>query len=428
MRPIASRSVKPATLSLYNPEFLPKSTKNSLLASSSQRKIIRIHNKSKSEYESLLQSPQTKHLKPIQTMKNLKFKPSLSSRPSPNKSISRKKLLILSPSNDLSIKIQEPLLDTFIKKSVKRRTQSMELEIPEMQPMPPCNYISRCLFKTRIGSINGKNKKQNQDSFIIQNNLLGVNGNYLFSVCDGHGLQGHLVSRYVKLKLVQYLEHYMIEYNNDPNIVEKSYKNSIKQIEDQLENEGIDSMFSGTTVVSVLVLSNIIICANIGDSRAVLGKKVSNSWKFEDLSKDHKPDLALEHERIENSGGRVMPYYSVTGLPVGPQRVWLKDANIPGLAMSRSLGDSIAASVGVCSDPEFISHTLKKEDKFMIIASDGLWEFITSKQAVEIVGLLNDEGNSHLACDKLVSEAVKRWSQNDGTVDDITILVVFINQ
>ncbi|OMJ66866.1 hypothetical protein SteCoe_36151 [Stentor coeruleus] len=428
MKPNASKSIERTSLSLYNLEPLPKTTKNSLLTNTSQRKIIKNHNKSKSEYESLLQSPQTKHLKPIQTMKNLQMKPSLSSRPSPNKSTSPKKLLFLSPSNDLSIKIHNPSSDSFIKKSIKRRTQSMELEIPETLPIPPCNYISRCLFKTRIGSINGKNKKQNQDSFIIQNNLLKVNGNYLFSVCDGHGLQGHLVSRYVKLKLVQYLENYMIEYNNDPNIIEKSYINTIKLIEDQLENEGIDSMFSGTTVVSVIVLSNIIICANIGDSRAVLGKKINNNWDYDDLSKDHKPELTLERERIENSGGRIMPYFSVTGLPVGPQRVWLKDVNIPGLAMSRSLGDNIAGSVGVCSDPEFSSHALKKEDKFMIIASDGLWEFITSKEAVEIVGKLSDEGNSHLACDKLVSEAVKRWSRNDGTVDDITILVVFINQ
>ena len=39
------------------------------------------------------------------------------------------------------------------------------------------------------------------------------------------------------------------------------------------------------------------------------------------------------------------------GDPIGPYRVWLKNENIPGLAMSRSVGDRVAHSVGVISDP-----------------------------------------------------------------------------
>ena len=60
------------------------------------------------------------------------------------------------------------------------------------------------------------------------------------------------------------------------------------------------------------------------------------------MSNDHKPDLPKEKERIEKSGGRVSCYYDDEGNPLGPYRVWLKDDEIPGLAMSRSIGDFIA--------------------------------------------------------------------------------------
>ena len=47
------------------------------------------------------------------------------------------------------------------------------------------------------------------------------------------------------------------------------------------------------------------------------------------------------------------------GDPIGPYRVWLKNENVPGLAMSRSVGDRVAHSVGVISEPcKFISFTL----------------------------------------------------------------------
>ena len=50
----------------------------------------------------------------------------------------------------------------------------------------------------------------------------------------------------------------------------------------------------------------------------------------------------------------------------------------PGLAMARSIGDSIASKIGVIADPVVTEHRLKPEDKFIIIASDGLWEFLSS--------------------------------------------------
>lgn len=76
--------------------------------------------------------------------------------------------------------------------------------------------------------------------------------------------------------------------------------------------------------------------------------------------------------------GRVEPFRESNGAPIGPARVWLKIENVPGLAMSRSFGDAVAHSVGVIPDPEFFELEINSSDKFIIIGSDGLWEFISN--------------------------------------------------
>lgn len=59
--------------------------------------------------------------------------------------------------------------------------------------------------------------------------------------------------------------------------------------------------------------------------------------------------------------------------PVGPQRVWLQHQQIPGLAMTRSLGDMVAASVGVSCHPEITEYSLTPNDRFLLVATDGVW-------------------------------------------------------
>lgn len=153
---------------------------------------------------------------------------------------------------------------------------------------------------------------------------------------------------------------------------------------DLLKRPAIDSSFSGSTAVSVLIRGNLAIGANAGDSRAILGKKTDGVWTAVPLSNDHKPENPSELSRIQRCGGRVEPFKGTphideTGRPLGPARVWLRGEQIPGLAMSRSIGDSVAAQVGVISEPEVLSVELTREHKFLILASDGVWEFISSQ-------------------------------------------------
>lgn len=96
------------------------------------------------------------------------------------------------------------------------------------------------------------------------------------------------------------------------------------------------------------------------------------------LSRDHKPEDPIEKERIVSCGGRVEPFTDSNGKPVGPLRIWLKNEEIPGLAMSRSIGDIVACRAGVNGEPELKEVFLTPADKMVIIASDGVWEFLSN--------------------------------------------------
>lgn len=77
---------------------------------------------------------------------------------------------------------------------------------------------------------------------------------------------------------------------------------------------------------------------------------------------------------------------SAAGMFYGPLRVWLKNKPVPGLAMTRSIGDMTATSVGVTAEPEIkMVAKLTKNDKIFVIASDGLWDRISNEEIMQII-------------------------------------------
>ena len=146
------------------------------------------------------------------------------------------------------------------------------------------------------------------------------------------------------------------------------------------------------------------------------------------LSRDHKPDERDESKRILKRGGRVEAYQDEEGNPLGPARVWLAEEDIPGLAMSRSIGDLVAASVGCIYEPEILDYQITAEDKFVVIGSDGIFEFMPNEEVVRIVVPFYKSGDIQGACDELVKAAKQTWLQEEEVIDDITCVIVFLNQ
>ena len=95
--------------------------------------------------------------------------------------------------------------------------------------------------------------------------------------------------------------------------------------------------------------------------------------------------------------------------------------------MSRSIGDLVAAHVGVISEPDIIIHELTPADKFIVIATDGVWEFITNQDCVDIVSDFYESGNIEKACDVLMQRSIDKWNSEDNVVDDITFIIAFFN-
>lgn len=96
------------------------------------------------------------------------------------------------------------------------------------------------------------------------------------------------------------------------------------------------------------------------------------------MSRDHKPEDPEEAAVIHANNGRIDSYRDQFGNMVGPLRVWHKNEDIPGLAMTRSFGDDVASKVGVNAVPEVKEFTLSTSDKVIVLASDGVWEFLSN--------------------------------------------------
>ena len=93
----------------------------------------------------------------------------------------------------------------------------------------------------------------------------------------------------------------------------------------------------------------------------------------------------MEAQRIVAAGGRIDSYRDQAGNKLGPERVWLLEQELPGLAMSRSFGDAIAFKVGVNAIPECREVILTPLDKIIVLASDGVWEFMPNEEVASII-------------------------------------------
>lgn len=255
----------------------------------------------------------------------------------------------------------------------------------------------------------------------------------LSSLCsDGHGAVGQEISGFLKENLPIDLNKEIRESKKDishdsiADIINKIFLNTNDSLSN---NEMINSMLSGSTCVSLIYTPTKVITANVGDSRAIVGKcDLNDKWTYLELTIDHKPNDPEEYKRIIAKEGRIEPMRDDDGSFIGPSRVWLKDKEYPGLAMSRSFGDRVAHSVGVCAIPDIKEYKFKAEDRFFILASDGLYEFVTNQEIVDIVKEFYISDDIVGCCEYLYKLSAKRWMKEEQSIDDITMIVVFLEE
>ena len=292
-------------------------------------------------------------------------------------------------------------------------------------------FIKNTYSLSQAGYKEDRKQKINQDSYFELNHINNFDNFNIFCVLDGHGSNGHLISQYVKksLKTDIIKSNELSNCQSYNEIYEKIAKNNyrlikaiLKNIENNLNCETeIDNTFSGTTCVLVINICDKLIVFNIGDSRAIM---ICDNKKIISLSKDHKPLDEIEKKRIELKGGEIHQlkdgdeYY-------GPYRVWVKGEKYPGIAMSRSIGDAIAKEIGVISVPDIKEFKIDNNSKYVIIASDGLYEFLSNEKIAHYANKFYRKNDIEKCCKYLIKKASEKWEIEEDVRDDITVICIF---
>ena len=317
---------------------------------------------------------------------------------------------------------------------------------------------------TKAGMEDDNKKKINQDNYF---NYDLKNGYKFIGVCDGHGENGKQVSEFIKNNLPKELENEfnnlitnekkrisilegMLRHNDENNSEKKEKFNIEKYIDCEKMNELLKKVYintnlklfaenmklnlkkSGSTCISILYKRNPnsikkLYISNTGDSRAIIIKGEESIWSYEQLSREHKLSEKDEAERIIKYGGEIQQIQNEKGIYEGPLRIFKKNEEGPGLAMSRSFGDSEGQSVGIIVEPEVKEYLIKKEDKALIIATDGLWEYTPNEEVVNVVKKLFEKKDANIINYELYKVAINNWKKENCSIDDITIICVILN-
>ena len=329
--------------------------------------------------------------------------------------------------------------------------------------------------------------KPNQDAFYFADKFANQASDAFFAVYDGHGRDGDLCAQFARDKMPGYLTKNINKFKSKEVNKHRSKLERMAQRQPDLDPMGtvelakeqfqqaalkahvecnqamhqdpsLDDSLSGSTAISVFFhgrRNRVTIC-NVGDSRAVLGKSGNNSgnsqggrsFKAFPLSRDQTPYRKDERARVKGTGARILSLDQLEGLePINenedgsnnedgdlelgeeldeggdPPRVWSPNGDYPGTAFTRSLGDAMAEELGVYAEPEMLTRDIRPEDRVIVLASDGIFEFLTNQSVIDICAKFSDPVE---ACRAVVAESYELWLQYELRTDDITIIVIFV--
>jgi len=226
------------------------------------------------------------------------------------------------------------------------------------------------------------------------------------AVFDGHG--DDKVSTFLKLYFPDILKTELKKENSDS--IEKKLFDAFVRLNEVLPKS--IALHSGSTALIILRDKNTLYVANIGDSRAV----IDNNNQAVALTVDHKPDLDSEYRRIIQNGG------FVSKDPFGVARV------CGTLAMSRAVGDFYLHPY-ISYLPDIFSVKINKGNKFLVAASDGIWDVISNQDVVDFVnkGLHNNDLKTNpRSILNTITRTILKESRIRGSGDNVTILLLIL--
>ncbi|XP_006664146.3 probable protein phosphatase 2C 78 [Oryza brachyantha] len=274
-------------------------------------------------------------------------------------------------------------------------------------------------------------------------------------VYDGHG--GPEASRFLSSRLFPHLQRFASEQGG---MSTDAIKRAFHATEEEFLQLVKGSWIKQPQIASVgscclvgAIADNVLYVANLGDSRAVLGRRGPDGRQVvaERLSNDH--NVAEEEVRKELTD----QHPDDSRIVVYTRGVW----RIKGIIqVSRSIGDVYLKKPEFARDPKFRQsvcpiplkrpvmtaepsikeHQLRQQDLFLIFASDGLWEQLTDKAAVDIVFKNPRAGIAKRLVRAALTEAARKREMRYTDIkhidrgtrrhfhDDITVVVLYLDR
>ena len=224
-----------------------------------------------------------------------------------------------------------------------------------------CKDASCCKEFAVNEDANSKYRPYMEDTYCCNDNFAGDVTCGLFGVFDGHG--GSSVSEYLKERFPEELKA-RIESDSPSDLVgviEDTFEKIDKEVK-MLDSEQCGS----TACIGVVRMESghrVLYIANVGDTRALL----SRNGVEERLSIDHRLSEYSEKERITQMGGLV-----------------INDRVGGTLILTRAFGDYALKDSGVIATPTIRKHFIRPFDRFVVIASDGVYDTMTDQEVISM--------------------------------------------
>lgn len=271
-------------------------------------------------------------------------------------------------------------------------------------------------MKVYHSSLIGKretNEDQHQIIINDDNNNSNINNINFFAVYDGHG--GGKVSKFLKNNLSQYFLKKNIKYPLSDSYIIKVFNHLQKKL--SIDHKDFAYSQGSTCLLSIIYSVNkkkYLHLINLGDCRAVM---CSNDIA-KCLSKDHKPDWPDEKKRITELGGEI--YFDGV------------DYRVASMSVSRSFGD-LDATPYITHSPDIYKYRINSNDKFIIMACDGLWDALTNQDAINFVldRVIIEKNKNKYEINlkdkrKNLAKSLAEYAIKKGSYDNITVIIVFL--
>ncbi|XP_075590310.1 putative protein phosphatase 2C 4 [Dermatophagoides farinae] len=177
--------------------------------------------------------------------------------------------------------------------------------------------------------------------------------------------------------------------------------------------------FVGCTAVVLLVKNDIYYCANIGDSRCLVGRPNGGRLTAHQLSFDHKPTVQEERTRVEHAGGTI-----INGRING------------GIDISRAFGDHNyklnkrlnRKQQMIIAWPHTAVEKINADDRFIVLICDGIWNAISNQDLIEYIDkCMNEEMPLTRICESVIQRILPVNSmpkQGIAGKDNMTIMII----